>query len=133
MKTLWVLTTAMIFTTAAQSFDQNTLIEFDAEGHVLYDSRVPMDRPCEVRWNAHTCKNVKVMELLVKHTPEYQEGHYARIEQVKQNRIAAQQSAERAHLDYLMELREREVRAAEQNALASTMNALKPAVQVNLH
>jgi hypothetical protein len=124
----------VLVSSTALAWDQDTLIEFNADGSVRYDARIAMHRPCEARWNVQTCKNVKVLENLVKSTPEYQEGYYGKLEEVKQRRENAKVAALVAYQQWQDDLREREVRAAEQNAFANTMNALKqsPSVSVNV-
>lgn len=130
----YLLMVALVSSASAMAWDKNTLIEFNAEGKVLYDSRIPSDRHCEDRWSAHTCKNVKVMEALVKSTHDYQEGHYLRIEQAKQEAQLAKVRAQIARQAWEDDLREREVRAAEVNARANTINAFKrsPSITVNV-
>lgn len=128
----YLLMVALVSSASAMAWDKNTLIEFNAEGKVLYDSRIPSNRPCEDRWSAHTCKNVKVMEALVKSTPDYQEGHYARIEQARQEALRAAERAKVARQLWEDDLREREVRATEINAAANTINAFKSPPSVNV-
>lgn len=128
----YLLMVALVSSTSAIAWDKNTLIEFNHDGSVRYDSRIPSDRSCEDRWSAHTCKNVKVMEALVKSTPEYQEGHYARIEQARQEALRAAERAKVARQLWEDDLREREVLATEINAAANTINAFKAPPSVNV-
>lgn len=128
----YLLMVALVSSASAMAWDKNTLIEFNAEGKVLYDSRIPSNRPCEDRWSAHTCKSVKVMEALVKSTPDYQEGYYLRIEQAKQEAQLAEVRAQIARQAWEDDLREREVMAAEVNARANTINAFKRPPTVNV-
>ena len=128
----YLLLLALVSSASAMAWDKNTLIEFNAEGKVLYDSRIPSDRPCEDRWSAQTCKSVKVMEALVKSTPDYHEGYYLRIEQRRKEAQLAKVRAQIARQAWEDDLREREVRAAEINARANTINAFKRSNTVNI-
>lgn len=138
-----VLMAALIASTPSFADGYKTILKFDADGNKLFDASIPMDLKCEERWPAITCKNIKVMEHLTRTTPEYQEGHYRRVEQqriaVEQMKVAA---AERRQA-WEDNLRVREVQAAEMNAAASAvsaranvMQALKkpatPSVHVNV-
>ena len=113
-------------TVSAESFT----VVFDANGNVLSDTRVPMDIPCEQRWSALTCKSIGVMEHLTRTTPHYQDGHYARVELLKQRREADRVAAEAARQAWQDDLHERSVLAAEANARANWANARKPPVRV---
>ena len=72
------------------------------------------------------------MEALVKSTPDYQEGYYRKIEQAKQEAQLAKVRAQFARQAWEDDLREREVRAAEINARANTINAFKRSPTVNI-
>ena len=130
----YLLMVALVSSTSAMAWDKNTLIEFNHDGSVRYDSRIATHRPCEDRWSAQTCKSVKVMEALVKSTPDYHEGYYRKIEQAKQEAQLAKVLAQFARQAWEDDLREREVRAAEINARANTINAFKrsPSITVNV-
>lgn len=130
----YLLMVALVSSASAMAWDKNTLIEFNHDGSVRYDSRIPSDRPCEDRWSAQTCKSVKVMEALVKSTPDYQEGYYRKVEQRRKEAQRAAERAQYARQALEDDLREREVRAAEINARANTINAFKrsPSITVNV-
>lgn len=92
-----------------------------------------MDIPCEERWNAQTCKNIKVLDSLTRSTPEYKEGYYLKVEKARRAAEMAKEYAKIERQQWEDNLRERSVRAAEQNAFANTMNALKPAAQIKVN
>lgn len=128
----YLLMVALVSSASAMAWDKNTLIEFNHDGSVRYDSRIATHRPCEDRWSAQTCKSVKVMEALVKSTPDYHEGYYLRIEQRRNEAQLAKVRAQIARQAWEDDLREREVRAAEINARANTINAFKRSPTVNI-
>lgn len=131
MKTYLLI--AALVSSPVLAWDKTTLIEYNADGTVNYDSRVKMDIPCAERWNAQTCKNIKVLDSLTRSTPEYQEGYYLKVEKARRAAEMAKEYARIERQQWEDNLRERSVRAAEQNAFANTMNALKPAAQIKVN
>jgi hypothetical protein len=124
-----VLMAALIATTPVFADGYKTILIFDANGNKLFDASVPMDLTCEDRWLASTCKNIKVMEHLTRTTPEYQEGHYRRLEQQRIELEQIKVAAAAARQAWEDNLREREVNAAEMNAAASAVSARANVIQ----
>ena len=114
----------------ANGWAEGLRIDFDAQGNVLYDSRVVMDQPCEVRWGDMTCRHIAILEHLVKTTPIYQEGHFLRMEQRRQRQEEQQRLAIEWQQTQENEWRERSVRAQELQAQASWAQVRKPSVQI---
>lgn len=105
---------------------------FDANGNFLYDEHEVKSNGCRADWSDAVCKNVRVVEGLVRSTPEYQEGHYLKIEKARQAEIDARAYAEAAAAYRAEERAERSVKAQELSARASAVSAIKGPVQVNV-
>lgn len=128
MKTIAIAT---LFATLALPVSAHRI--FDSAGNFLYDEHEVRENGCLATWTEMTCKNVMVANHLVRSTPEYQEGHFRRMEQARQAVEQAKIYAE-AMKEAAKEAREeRAVRAQELSAQAQAVQALNGPVQVKVN
>ncbi len=95
---------------------------FDADGNIIKDD-TKQGTALNPGWSQQTINNIKVVEHLAKQTPHYQEGYYAKLELLRQqkenDRILAERQAKADEIDRA----ERNTRANELNALANASQA----------